>query len=161
MIACRIWRHLADLVKCNKTTVVVSTHHIEEAAQADTVAILRNGRVLDHAAPRLLTKKYNCNNLHDVMMKMSDGDVTGDAGGEPVAVANTANNNLEETPSVRHRRRLAQEVTLIALLFRKYLTVYFTRNIYLLITVVSAKANITSARKLHSVRFSSLALRRW
>ena len=35
-----IWNHLCSLVQTGKTTVIITTHYIEEAKQADTVSLL-------------------------------------------------------------------------------------------------------------------------
>lgn len=34
----RIWEHLAELVATSRTTIVITTHYIEEARQANLVS---------------------------------------------------------------------------------------------------------------------------
>lgn len=37
---CRIWQHLVDIVRGGEVSVIITTHYIEEARQANTVRYL-------------------------------------------------------------------------------------------------------------------------
>ena len=49
----RIWSHLLDLVGERGKTIVITTHYIEEAKQANVVGLLRNGRLLAEDPPQV------------------------------------------------------------------------------------------------------------
>ena len=49
----RIWSHLLDLVGDRGKTIVITTHYIEEAKQANVVGLLRNGRLLAEDPPQV------------------------------------------------------------------------------------------------------------
>ena len=38
MMSFRIWEHLVELVSSSRTTIVITTHYIEEARQANVVS---------------------------------------------------------------------------------------------------------------------------
>ncbi len=46
----RLWDHLRTIAD-GGTAVILTTHHIDEAAQADTGGLMRNGRRLAADAP--------------------------------------------------------------------------------------------------------------
>ena len=53
----RLWDHLRTIAD-GGTTVILTTHYIDEAAQADAVGLMRNGRLLAEDAPRALMKPH-------------------------------------------------------------------------------------------------------
>ena len=47
-----IWKYLMSLSSgLKKTTILITTHYIEEARQASAVGLMRNGRLLAEDAP--------------------------------------------------------------------------------------------------------------
>ncbi len=46
----RIWMHLKEIA-ANGTTIIITTHYIDEAGQADRVGLMRNGALLAEGAP--------------------------------------------------------------------------------------------------------------
>ena len=46
MLRQSIWNHLIRLSSEQKKTILITTHYIEEARQANTVGLMRNGRFL-------------------------------------------------------------------------------------------------------------------
>ncbi|KAK6328142.1 hypothetical protein J4Q44_G00001200, partial [Coregonus suidteri] len=42
VLRAKIWQHLVDIVKTGKVSVVITTHYIEEARQANVVGLMRN-----------------------------------------------------------------------------------------------------------------------
>jgi ABC-type multidrug transport system ATPase subunit len=46
MLRHRIWEHLTNLARSAGTTIIVTTHYIEEAKAADRVGLMRHGRIL-------------------------------------------------------------------------------------------------------------------
>lgn len=74
----KVWEVLEDIQKRNKTTVFLTTHYMEEAANADKIAIIDNGKIIVHDTPMKLKEKYTSNILRllpkdeDVMVKYLD-----------------------------------------------------------------------------------------
>lgn len=63
----RIWTHLREIA-AEGTTIIITTHYIEEASAADTVGLLRAGRLLAEGPPKALMSKYNHKTLEDVFL---------------------------------------------------------------------------------------------
>lgn len=61
-----IWKYLRGLVVSKKTTVIVTTHYINEAEQSDCVGMLRNGRLLIEDSPSEILRKFQLGGLEDV-----------------------------------------------------------------------------------------------
>ena len=54
---CSIWKYLMSLsTSVRKTTILITTHYIEEARQASAVGLMRNGRLLAEDAPDRLVR---------------------------------------------------------------------------------------------------------
>jgi ABC-type multidrug transport system ATPase subunit len=62
----RIWDYLIDLSHTQKTTIIITTHYIEEARQADFLGFMRKGKIIEENRPETLMTKYNHNILEDV-----------------------------------------------------------------------------------------------
>jgi ABC-type multidrug transport system ATPase subunit len=76
-----IWNHLLDISRRSQlsTTIVVTTHYIEEARQADVVGMMRFGRMLAEDRPDHLLELYEKPNLESVFLHLcaSDDNVRG------------------------------------------------------------------------------------
>lgn len=66
-----IWDHLVDITKNGNTTVIITTHYIDECAQAHTIGLLRGGRMLAEESPDFLRQQYNAVSLEEVFLKLS------------------------------------------------------------------------------------------
>lgn len=64
-----IWKHLIALAK-DGITVIITTHYIEEARAANTVAFLRQGRLLEEGNPEELIRREALQNLEEVFLKL-------------------------------------------------------------------------------------------
>uniref|UniRef100_A0A8D8LFH1 ABC transporter G family member 23 n=1 Tax=Cacopsylla melanoneura TaxID=428564 RepID=A0A8D8LFH1_9HEMI len=62
-----IWTHLIELSNQGKT-VIITTHYIEEARQANVVGLMRQGVLLAEDAPERLIAHYNVESLEDVFL---------------------------------------------------------------------------------------------
>jgi ABC-type multidrug transport system ATPase subunit len=71
-----IWKHLMGLVSTKRTTVIVTTHYIEEAAHSDTVGVMRGGRLLTEKSPTDLYAEYQTMSLQDVVLRLCHDDET-------------------------------------------------------------------------------------
>jgi ABC-type multidrug transport system ATPase subunit len=54
----RIWNHLIDISKMSQTTIIITTHYIEEARKADRVGLMRGGKILAENSPEYLLNYY-------------------------------------------------------------------------------------------------------
>uniref|UniRef100_UPI00398F6660 ABC transporter G family member 20 n=1 Tax=Pristiophorus japonicus TaxID=55135 RepID=UPI00398F6660 len=70
VLRARIWQHLEDVVKDRKVSVVITTHYIEEARQANLVGLMRNGNLLAEAPPDYLIRFHNVSTLENVFLKL-------------------------------------------------------------------------------------------
>jgi ABC-type multidrug transport system ATPase subunit len=55
----KIWEHLIEISNTHHTTIIITTHYIEEARKANRVGLMRNGRILAEDDPDSLLKNYN------------------------------------------------------------------------------------------------------
>ncbi|CAL8115332.1 unnamed protein product [Orchesella dallaii] len=69
-----IWQHLLNLAETRNTTVLITTHYIEEAAGAHRIGLMRNGRLLAEDSPRRLLHNYGFEKLEDVFFKLCQED---------------------------------------------------------------------------------------
>uniref|UniRef100_A0A4W6DVP2 ATP-binding cassette, sub-family H, member 1 n=1 Tax=Lates calcarifer TaxID=8187 RepID=A0A4W6DVP2_LATCA len=51
VLRAKIWQHLVEIVKTGKVSVIITTHYIEEARQANVVGLMRNGHLLAEGPP--------------------------------------------------------------------------------------------------------------
>lgn len=70
----RIWDHMIYIAKTSKITIIITTHYIEEARQADMVGLMRNGRLLAEETPSQLMMSHQMNNLEAVFLKLCQID---------------------------------------------------------------------------------------
>ncbi|KAH8404302.1 hypothetical protein KR215_006683 [Drosophila sulfurigaster] len=66
-----IWDHLVEITKNGHTTVIITTHYIDECAQAHMIGLLRGGKMLAEESPEYLRQQYNADSLEDVFLKLS------------------------------------------------------------------------------------------
>jgi ABC-2 type transport system ATP-binding protein len=64
-----LWAYLRDVREQNQVTIVLTTHYLEEAEQADSVCILNQGRVVAMGAPTEVKAKP-----HDQFLEIDAGD---------------------------------------------------------------------------------------
>ncbi|XP_046456397.1 ABC transporter G family member 20-like isoform X2 [Daphnia pulex] len=66
-----IWNHLVRQSVDHGKTVIVTTHYIEEARQANTIGLMRCGRLLVEDSPDNLLRNYGLSTLEDVFLQLS------------------------------------------------------------------------------------------
>jgi ATP-binding cassette, subfamily H len=69
LLRMRIWKYLRTLADAG-VTIIVTTHYIEEARQADLVGLMRDGALLAQGPPRALMSKYGFDTLEDVFLML-------------------------------------------------------------------------------------------
>lgn len=65
-----IWKHLVTLTKTERISVIITTHYIEEARQANVVGLMRHGKILAENSPNELMRIHQLDNLEDVFLKL-------------------------------------------------------------------------------------------
>lgn len=65
-----IWDHLVELTSKEGMTVIITTHYIEEAKQANVVGLMRKGRLLAEASPHKLIQHFETKSLEDCFLKL-------------------------------------------------------------------------------------------
>ena len=66
-----IWNHLKKLSVTNSTTILVTTHSMNEAERSDKVGFMRRGKVLVESSPQALLAKYSVKTLDEVFYAVS------------------------------------------------------------------------------------------
>lgn len=66
----KIWSFLAHETKTRNLTIIMSTHYIEEARQADRCGLMRNGVLAIEDSPKNILEKYQCKTLDDAFLKL-------------------------------------------------------------------------------------------
>lgn len=98
-----VWETIRNLQKEREMTVFLTTHYMEEAANADYVTIIDNGLISAKGTPSELKEKYSSNNL-----KISTKDIN-----EVIAVLNkmnrkfTINADLITVPILQSKEAIA------------------------------------------------------
>lgn len=70
-----IWNHLVKITQEDGVTVVITTHYIEEAKQADMIGLMRCGQLLAESSPSDLLEKYQTNSLEEAFLSLSESQV--------------------------------------------------------------------------------------
>ncbi|KAJ3610000.1 hypothetical protein NHX12_022094 [Muraenolepis orangiensis] len=70
VLRAKIWQHLVEIVKTGKVSVIVTTHYIEEARQANVVGLMRNGHLLAEGPPEDLMKQHNASTLEHAFLQL-------------------------------------------------------------------------------------------
>ncbi|XKL64323.1 hypothetical protein PGB90_004409 [Kerria lacca] len=65
-----IWNMLLDMIKEGKS-IIITTHYMQEAQQADTIGLMRGGVLLAEEAPIKLVEKYACHDLEETFLELS------------------------------------------------------------------------------------------
>ena len=66
----KIWQYLTNLSKKENTTVLITTHFIEEAREADAIGFMRSGRLLAEGKPVELMQIHGTIKLEDVFINL-------------------------------------------------------------------------------------------
>ncbi|KAK2575824.1 hypothetical protein KPH14_007202 [Odynerus spinipes] len=66
-----IWKFLMKISEDQGVTIIITTHYIEEAKEANKVGLLRCGKLLAEATPHQLLTRFQCENLEDAFLALS------------------------------------------------------------------------------------------
>jgi ABC-type multidrug transport system ATPase subunit len=103
LLRASIWKHLRAVVSEMKTSIIITTHYIEEARQADTVGMMRDGHILAEAAPDQLMTKHCSSTLEEVFLKLCR-DVTVSGSKYGAAFAENSGERLLEVPQANSEK---------------------------------------------------------
>lgn len=65
-----IWNYLYMMANEKNKSIIVTTHHIEEAHMANTVGLMLNGRLIEEDPPNVLLERHQCPTLEKVYLKL-------------------------------------------------------------------------------------------
>ncbi|CAL8123136.1 unnamed protein product [Orchesella dallaii] len=82
-----IWEYLFKMVEIRKSTVIITTHYIEEARFSNVIGVMRKGCLLVENSPDFLLKQFDCNLLEQVILKLCQKATS-------VAVGNDGKNGI-------------------------------------------------------------------
>ncbi|VVC43843.1 ABC transporter-like,P-loop containing nucleoside triphosphate hydrolase,AAA+ ATPase domain,ABC [Cinara cedri] len=66
----QIWVEFRKMVEQHKTTIIITTHYIEEANQANCVGLMRNGVLVEEGLPRDIIANNHSNSLESAFLKI-------------------------------------------------------------------------------------------
>ncbi|XP_064173396.1 ABC transporter G family member 20 isoform X2 [Anguilla rostrata] len=72
VLRAKIWQHLVEIVKGGQVSVIITTHYIEEARQANVVGLMRNGRLLAEAPPDTVMKQHSTATLECAFLQLCE-----------------------------------------------------------------------------------------
>ncbi|CAJ1066677.1 LOW QUALITY PROTEIN: ABC transporter G family member 23 [Xyrichtys novacula] len=72
VLRAKIWQHLVEIVKTGKVSVIITTHYIEEARQANVVGLMRNGHLLAEGPPEVVMKQHSATTLERAFLQLCE-----------------------------------------------------------------------------------------
>jgi len=70
----KIWKYLGKISRDEGTTVLLTTHYIEEARRAHRVGLMRDGKMLRQGTPADIMKQTKCKTLEAAFLKICKKD---------------------------------------------------------------------------------------
>jgi len=70
ILRAKIWDFMLHVTTTSKLAIIITTHYIEEAKQANRVGLMRNGILLAEDTPRNIISKHECENLEEAFLKL-------------------------------------------------------------------------------------------
>lgn len=66
----KIWTFMLDVTRKSKLAIIITTHYIEEAKQADCVGLMRNGILLAEDTPNNILQRHEVGSLEEAFLKL-------------------------------------------------------------------------------------------
>lgn len=98
---------MLDVTRTSKLAIIITTHYIEEARQADRIGLMRNGILLAEDTPINVMNRMNVDNLEEAFLRLCLRKGVSDEveeNTEDIIIENNKNNNneLEMQPKINH-----------------------------------------------------------
>lgn len=71
----KIWNFFTELSQVNGTTILISTHDMNEAKKANVVGYLWNGKIVLENSPHFLMENFEVDTLDDVFRIFLEKDI--------------------------------------------------------------------------------------
>ncbi|XP_054260478.1 ABC transporter G family member 23-like [Macrosteles quadrilineatus] len=71
IISDKLWKFFTEISAKYEKTLIITTHYIEEARQANMIGLMRSGILLAEDSPTKLLEDFKCNTLEDVFLLLS------------------------------------------------------------------------------------------
>jgi ABC-2 type transport system ATP-binding protein len=68
------WEYFREIAKHHDTTILVTTHYLNEAEWADRVGVMRNGKILAVDTPKMLLERTGQINMENMFFELITGD---------------------------------------------------------------------------------------
>ncbi|XP_012281429.1 ABC transporter G family member 20 isoform X2 [Orussus abietinus] len=81
-----IWQFLVKTAQEEGTTVVITTHYIEETRTANKIGLLRSGKLLAESSPGELLARFRCDTLEEAFLILSQRQKERQDGGQVESV---------------------------------------------------------------------------
>lgn len=109
---------MVETTRTSKLAVIITTHYIEEARQANLIGMMRNGILLAEDTPTNILQKYGCDNLEDAFLvlcqkhgKSEEADTTlGRVGGQRYLSSSTSASTMTNEMSANDSSSGAQRI---------------------------------------------------
>ncbi|RNA38840.1 ABC transporter G family member 20-like [Brachionus plicatilis] len=82
MLRKKIWDFLDNLAHRDNTTILITTHYIEETRGADCLGFMRKGQIIEENSPEFLIKKCNTQILEDIFYLICENQAKECSGSE-------------------------------------------------------------------------------
>ena len=66
----KIWDFMLHVTRTSKLAIIITTHYIDEAKQADRCGLMRNGILLSEDSPQNIISRYEVENLEEAFLKL-------------------------------------------------------------------------------------------
>lgn len=66
----KIWNFMLNVTRTSKLAIIITTHYIDEAKQADCVGLMRNGILLAEDTPNNIISRHEVDNLEEAFLKL-------------------------------------------------------------------------------------------
>lgn len=66
----KIWNFMLHVTRTSKLAIIITTHYIDEAKQADRCGLMRNGILLAEDTPRNIISKHEVDNLEEAFLRL-------------------------------------------------------------------------------------------
>ncbi|XP_015790239.1 ABC transporter G family member 23-like [Tetranychus urticae] len=111
----RIWRQLVNATRMKGTTIIVTTHYIEETRKADVVGFMRKGAIIAENNPIRFMNRYGVNTLEAVFHRLCYIHKRTSLSGSGGNIHTNNQSNLIQCCSMNSSRPLGSQATVTSL----------------------------------------------